>query len=318
MQIIEPNQGHLSSKAFSGFADDICRQLFRVEVERKNSGDFAWGWRKHDFGEFQLTDLSCDPVSVSRSHSEISRGIANSYFVTLQLSGAGSVSQSGRHAILEPGDFTLLDGDLPYRIEFDVPVQRLILKIPKGIIARRLDIYGSPLAHRFSGMGGINAVFANFLASLAQNSRTIDRRHLKILSGMIIDFLSASYEGAACVNIEQPVTTNHVNLIRRIQDHIILHLADPDLSPHSIAEQHRITERYLHSLFRSLGTTVTSWVRDNRLERCHADFKNSSLAKRTISETCFMWGFNDLAYFSRKFKEKYEISPRNVKAAALS
>lgn len=304
--------------AFSGFADDVCRALFRVRAERKIGGDFAWGWRKHDFGDLQLTELACDPVRISKTRTDISVGPVSSYFVTLQLSGNASVSQCDREALLEPGDFTLIDSDLPYRIDFNEPVQRLILKVPKGIVGRRMDVFSNPVAQRFCGVSGLNAVFVNYLSTLALQSHNIEPRHFRMLSTRLADFLVAALENDLYGEMAASVTTNQAAFLRRIQDYILLHLADPDLSPGMIAEHHGITDRYLHSLFHGIGTTVATWIRDARLERCRAELENPQFAKRTVTEICLAWGFNDSAHFSRKFREKFGISPRECRARALN
>jgi len=318
MQLAYLGIDRTENTAFSGFADNICRSIFKVRAERKISGNFGWGWRKHDFGDLELTELACDPVRISKSRSEISGAQSNSFFVTLQLSGNASVVQRDREAFLTPGDFTLVDGDLPYRIDFDEPVQRLILKMPKGIVGRRLDVFSNPLAQRFSGVSGLNAVFVNYLSTLARESHNIEPRHFKMLSTRLADFLMSSLENDLYGDLSATVTTNQATHIRQIQDYIVLHLADPDLSPAMIANHHNITDRYLHSLFSETGVTVATWIRDARLERCKAELENPQLARRTVTEICFSWGFNDSAHFSRKFKEKYGQSPRACRAKALN
>lgn len=318
MQLLYLGVDRLQNTAFSCFADDICRNLFRVRAENKISGAFGWGWRKHDFGDIQLTELACDPVTISKTRSELSSDPPSSYFVTLQLSGQASVSQCNREALLTPGDFTLIDGDLPYRINFDEPVQRLILKVPKPIVARRLDVFANPVAQRFRGLSGLNAVFVNYMSTLAQHGHTIEPRHFRMLSARLADFLVAALENDLNGDLAASVTTNQAALLRRIHDYIQLHLSDPELGPRTIAEQHQITDRYLHSLFSSIGTTVATWIRDARLERCKAELENPQFARRSITEVCFAWGFNDSAHFSRKFREKFGMSPRACRMKALN
>jgi AraC-like DNA-binding protein len=36
-------------------------------------------------------------------------------------------------------------------------------------------------------------------------------------------------------------------------------------------------------------------------------------ASLSISEICFRWGFNGSAHFSRSFKERYGVSPRDYR-----
>jgi len=47
-----------------------------------------------------------------------------------------------------------------------------------------------------------------------------------------------------------------------------------------------------------------------RLERCRRDLLDPAHAARHISDIAFAWGFNDLAHFSRIFKQRFGASPR--------
>ena len=57
-------------------------------------------------------------------------------------------------------------------------------------------------------------------------------------------------------------------------------------------------------------TSFRSYVQMQRLERCKRDLSDPAHATRHISDIAFAWGFNDLAHFSRIFKQKFGASPR--------
>ena len=58
------------------------------------------------------------------------------------------------------------------------------------------------------------------------------------------------------------------------------------------------------------GRTVTDYIRHVRLETARDLIKNSDL---TISEVVYSIGFTSRSYFSKIFKEKYDISPSKFK-----
>lgn len=63
-------------------------------------------------------------------------------------------------------------------------------------------------------------------------------------------------------------STGRAHLLARIRAHIDDHLADPGLSPGTVARAHHISVCYLHRLFGAEGITVARFIRQRRLDRC--------------------------------------------------
>ena len=57
-------------------------------------------------------------------------------------------------------------------------------------------------------------------------------------------------------------------------------------------------------------TPFRGYVQTQRLERCKRDLADPAYQARHIGEIAFAWGFNDLAHFSRIFKQRFGVSPR--------
>ncbi|EPH44212.1 helix-turn-helix domain-containing protein [Streptomyces aurantiacus] len=106
-------------------------------------------------------------------------------------------------------------------------------------------------------------------------------------------------------------------LRRRIDAFIQGHLADPTLSPTSIAEAHHISVRYLYQVFDTHDMAVAAWIRYCRLERCRRDLADLRLRSRPIGAIASMWGFSDAAHFSRAFRAAYGMSPREYRRRRL-
>jgi len=98
-----------------------------------------------------------------------------------------------------------------------------------------------------------------------------------------------------------------------VQDFILQHLHEDDLSPTRIAEANHISLRYLHMLFQRNDVTVSGWVLDRRLHACQQALTDPAYNRQRISEIAFRWGFNSTSHFCRTFKEKYGASPGDVR-----
>jgi len=90
-------------------------------------------------------------------------------------------------------------------------------------------------------------------------------------------------------------------------------LADPGLSPISVAAAVGISVRYANMLLAPQNLSLRRLIIKLRLDRCHVALADAAFVHRTISEIAFAWGFSDLSHFSRVFKHAYGASPREFR-----
>ncbi len=85
---------------------------------------------------------------------------------------------------------------------------------------------------------------------------------------------------------------------------------DKDLNL-DILSKHRFTSKYhLHRLFkRYYGLTPRQYLTDRRIQKSKEYLVNGS----SVTETCFMVGFESLGSFSKLFKSKTGIAPSMYK-----
>jgi AraC-like DNA-binding protein len=87
------------------------------------------------------------------------------------------------------------------------------------------------------------------------------------------------------------------------------------LSADEIATGVHLSPRYVFELFSDEEMSLMKWVWSERLARCSRDLADGALRGRSISEIAYSWGFCDLSHFSRSFKQKYRLSPREFRAS---
>lgn len=94
---------------------------------------------------------------------------------------------------------------------------------------------------------------------------------------------------------------------------IVANLTDPKLSLHDIAHRHGISPQYIRELFRREGTTVTDFVRTERLKRARRMLTDRRYARCSISTIAYACGFNDLSYFNRMFRRYFDMTPSDAR-----
>lgn len=93
-------------------------------------------------------------------------------------------------------------------------------------------------------------------------------------------------------------------------------LNEPDLTLGKVAAASGISTRYVQKLLRNVGQGFAGYLRACRLERCRADLADNCRAALSITEICYRWGFNDAAHFSRSFRARYGIAPKDFRKAS--
>jgi AraC-like DNA-binding protein len=97
-------------------------------------------------------------------------------------------------------------------------------------------------------------------------------------------------------------------LVTRVDAYVQQHLADPALSPESIAHAHHISVRQLYKLWSARELGLAEWIMRGRLEGARRDMaKDGSVG---IAAVARRWGFTDPTHFGRRFRAAYGISPR--------
>ena len=100
--------------------------------------------------------------------------------------------------------------------------------------------------------------------------------------------------------------------LRAIKKDVLDHI-HTDISLAEVAARHRLSPRYVGMLFASDGTSMTEFVRDERLNRARAILLSARSAGRRIAEIAYEVGFNDLSYFNRSFRRRFGHSPSEVR-----
>jgi AraC-like DNA-binding protein len=98
--------------------------------------------------------------------------------------------------------------------------------------------------------------------------------------------------------------------LARIKGEIDARLRNPALTVSDVARDLGISVGHIHRLFRQEATTPAQYIWLRRLEMCSRDLVDPSRAGHSISEIAFSWGFNDAAHFSRSFRDRFGVAPR--------
>ena len=232
--------------------------------------------------------------------------------LVVNLGGPAIAAQFGREVPLERGDAialcgsdrgtltTLRTGRLT-TLEFPHGALFPLLKQPRQGRARRIPRHS--LALRLL-RGYVHAVRA---------SDSIDTAGLPPLAIAHVYDLAVMALGAAR-EAEEIAQGRGVPVARlqAIKNDILAHI-DRGIALGALAKRHQVSERYIRLLFQSDGTSVTEFVREERLRRARSMLLSLRFAGRKIAEVAYEVGFNDLSYFNRAFRRRFGCSPGEMR-----
>ncbi|MEP6843665.1 MAG: helix-turn-helix domain-containing protein [Pseudolysinimonas sp.] len=312
--LLESPSARSVSVGFSDFQAAASTQFVPLKVSTDAPGRFHGSMRSTRVDDIHAVDIAATPHVVERTPEMIARGGQDRYKLTLQLSGSGMLIQDGREAVLQTGDIAVYDTNRPYSLIFDDPCRILVFMFPRKLLELPVDAVGQVTAVRFPGDEGVGAVVGPLLARTAHPLGSLSASAATRLTYGALDFVTTLLANA--LDLRQDPLDPRSALVRQIHAYVLDHLGSPNLGPGQIAAAHYISTRHLHDLFHLQGTTVSSWIRTQRLERCRRDLTDSLLAARSVGAIAARWGFTDAAHFSRIFKATFGVSPSGHRAGA--
>lgn len=279
--------------------------------------DPFWGrLRTVDVAPVHVSEVSASQHIVERTPLLLANGEPAYYKASLQVSGTGLLVQDGREALLRPGDLAIYDTGRPYSMLFENDMRMLVLMFPREHLGLPPTAIKELTAHRFSSDDGLGAMIIPFLQNVSQNLDRLGGLTGPRLVHSAIDLITTMFANE--LDFDADPGDSHQLLMQQIRRYIDLNLGSPELGPAQIAAAHFISTRHLHGLFRQKGTTVSTWIREQRLEKCRRDLIDPLNAHLSVGAIAARWGFIEAAHFSRVFKAAYDAAPSELRAQMLA
>lgn len=262
---------------------------------------------------FRIVEAHCDPFVGRRGALELAAGDAETVSMQLVVSGRERMICGEDEVELAAGDVLIWDTTRPmefhvlerlHKVSMMMPLARLRswLPVADGIAPRKLarDSRGATLMSTF-----LSAVSPQFFDGDLAHPEALG----EAAAGLLVNVLDTEARA-------DPAALREVQLLW-VRRYICEHLADPELSPSTIAAGCRISVRYLHWLFEPTGTTVLQYVIQQRLERCRRELANPAMKNRKIIDIAFSWGFQNATHFAKRFKAEFGMTPHDFRVAEL-
>ncbi|WP_329061108.1 helix-turn-helix domain-containing protein [Amycolatopsis sp. NBC_01480] len=283
------------------FQDELTASGFPPLVNKLAGAGFRGRIATRDLGPLRLVSLATPESSCIGQERAAVDG--ENLAIKVMTRGQTRINQGRGDAELGPADLVLLDPTRTIRFESTAAAHVTIL-VPRRELRIRPAQIDRLIGLRIDGSHGPGALVSVLARESARSATEFrEAEALRSAAAAVVELIAVALE--ARLGDGRPAPDERLR--DRIAGYIEARLADPDLSPPSIAAAHHISVRRLHKLFEDQPLTVAALIRRRRLERCRAELTGSG---RTVTAVAARWGFSDPAHFSKLFKTTYGYNAR--------
>jgi AraC-like DNA-binding protein len=292
----------------------VAQSFVPLAAETDRPDSFRGRMRSRVLDRMCIVEVSASGHSVHRTPALLAQSDQRYFKLNLQLEGTGLLIQDNREAVLRPGDLAIYDTNRPYTLTFEQQARMMVVMFPHDALSLPPDYVGQLSAVRLAGGHGLTGIVGPFIAQLAQNLEVLSGPSGSRLATNALDLVSTMLHSELAMAPDR--MKPQAVLATSIREYIEANLADPDLSPASIAAAHFISTRHLHNVFHESGSTVASWIRSKRLEHIRRDLRDPLHSGTSVGAVAARWGFLDAAHFSRTFRDAFGESPTDWRRGA--
>jgi AraC-like DNA-binding protein len=302
------------ANSFNHWRHLVAESFVPLAAETDSPDTFRGRLRSRVLDRLCIVEVSASGHSVHRTPALVAQPGQRYFKLNVQLEGTGLLIQDNREAVLRPGDLAIYDTNRPYTLAFEEQARVMVVMFPHDSLSLPPEYVGQLSAVRLAAGQGLTGIVGPFIAQLAENLEALSGPSGSRLAANALDLVSTMLHSE--LDMARDTMKPQVLLATSVREYIEANLADPQLSPASIAAAHFISTRHLHNIFHETGTTVASWIRSQRLERIRRDLRDPMLAGTSVGAVAARWGFLDAAHFSRSFRDAFAVSPSDWRRGA--
>jgi AraC-like DNA-binding protein len=290
------------------WGDAVWRLIGGLQSDAFGDDNFNGRIVSGSAGTVGLCKLDATRHRVVRTPSLVRRSERPYLKVAVQLQGRACFEQNGRSVWLAPGEWSVYDTSHAYAVTNPGPVQQLVLMLPKDQWPERGLPLDALMVQRFSGACGVSRLAWDMMLNAFDELPTMSEAVADGVGDVLIQLLHLSLLERA----GRPTGMTQREALRdRIRAHVQRHLRDPGLTPDRIASALNCSRRALYNAFAGEGAGVAGHILEQRLRGCAREL--APRGARSVTDIALSWGFNNLAHFSRVFKARYGVAPRDYR-----
>ena len=298
------------------WTEAVGRALFPLQSRFRPAAPFHGQLKSWDFGHISLAWFDCTGVQYSRQAGQCAADTEEMVLVSFPTVSGVEFSQGGMSLSCAQGQFFVERGGMSYDYTQPQQNETWVLKLKLRTLMAQVGSSDRFFGRSFDGAQGIGGLLLDMIRLAPTRLENVAAPLWSSVGQTIVDLLTLAIEGDDRVASSRMTAVRRGHLTR-IERYMRGNLSDPALRPDLVARACGISVRYLHELCKESGVSIGDRIRELRLEACRTQLgdptRNESLAK-----ICYRWGYNDQAQFSRHFRARFGLTPKDARAQAVA
>lgn len=282
-------------------------------VPTSSTDTFFGAITRRELAEVNLSHISSTAQTVLRTPQQISKASEDVFLLSIQVAGAGQLTQDDKSAYLRAGDLALYDSTRPYELLFDQHFEQYVISLPGSVLRKRLrnaeDMTACKIATAQSGTARLlSRMVTELMISPPAGGPVVDMTVADSLVGILVAALA---ENLGNLSLKDDTASLRYD---RVKAYVLENLRDPELSIGKISQRLGITASTLHRVWEHESDSLTNWIWAMRLKGAEQDLRRLACTSTTITEIAYHWGFSSSAHFSRTFRQHFGVPPKEARA----
>ena len=279
---------------------------------RRESG-FEASVRAYHLGGLLISRVEFEGQQFVRDRQRAAIDGLDHYLVQLYDTG-GLIGAAGeRVRSLRSGDVQILDLS-QHNVTEAAASGTVAIVVQRDTLRQALPDVQDLHALVLRGDSAVGGLLGDYMNSLLARADTIDLADSGSVAQATTDIVAACFHSTAETRARARSVIERT-VLDRLRSHIAANLESANLTARALCSQFGISRTQLYRLFEPLGG-VANYIQEQRLRRAHADLCSPAHDHRRIYEIAFTLGFSSESHFSRTFRQRYGLSPSDVRARA--
>jgi AraC family transcriptional regulator, positive regulator of tynA and feaB len=248
-----------------------------------------------------------EAIGIERTALHVRRDGRDDIAVVLLLQGSGYVEQGNSGGLLTAGDVTVHAMDQPFAMGSRDAYEEIRLQVPRAAFLARVGNVEAFTGRRLRATP-LTGLFATYLRSFSETIGSMSEVEAGIALEGVLHLLRSVADGQGARGDDDELSTDAVRALALA--HIERRLHDPAFGPDSLPAALRVSRSRLYAAFTG-DEGVAAKIRDARLDRAYRCLRALGHGRR-IGSVMASCGFTDAAAFSRAFRRRFGVAPRDV------
>lgn len=232
-------------------------------------------------------------------------------FIALKLEGDSVCSRAGREVAFRAGEMWMgRASDQPFTTFASTPSTLLLLALPWSYLTARHPQLALQEFCRFGSDEPAVLLVREMMLSILCNGARLEPAAQTATLAALVELCGAPLASSARSESDDARVASALAVINQ-------RLHERALCPTAVAAAVALSRRRLDELFvRALGATIAARIAEVRLERA-AELLATTGTQRRIGEVALAVGYDDAGHFSRAFKARFRVLPKEYRAARV-